>query len=88
LVLAADETDFFGWLDRHPDAEPTEVVWPGRFCKLDGAGVFTKLLVTAEAWYLDAAVAACLTRVKGPDGLTPGQRLSADEVGTRLREAT
>ena len=80
LLLAADEGDFFGWLERHPDRKPEMVIWPGRFWKLHNQEPFTKLVVTAEAWHLEAAIAACLTRVKGPDGLTPGQRLGVDEA--------
>jgi hypothetical protein len=49
---------------------------------------FDRLAVSADAFTMDTHIAACLTRVKGPDGLTPGQRLSADEVGARLRGAS
>jgi hypothetical protein len=88
LLLAADEDDAYAWLDRHPAQAAFQVaaiVWPGRFKSLDGAGVFDRMAVTCEAYHLSAAIAACLTRVKGPDGLTPGQRLTADEVGARMR---
>jgi hypothetical protein len=88
LLLCTDEGDMFGWLERHPDRKPDMVIWPGRFWKLHNQPAFSRLAVTAEAWYLEAAVAACLTRVKGPDGLTPGQRLCADEVGARMRGAS
>ena len=57
------------------------LVWPGEFKRLIYSSPFDHLLVTpavrahpdqaaARAW-----VAACLTRVKGEDGLTPVQRL-------------
>jgi hypothetical protein len=91
LLLAADEDDAYAWMTRHgypiPDGIDM-VVWPSRFHTLDRSAPFDRLAVTARASHMDAAVAACLTRVKGPDGLTPGQRLSADEVGARLRGAS
>jgi hypothetical protein len=86
LLLTSDEDSCYRWMARHPDKHPAAVVWPGRFKYLDTYPYsFDKLMVSADAQHMDAAIAACLTRVKGPDGLTPGQRLAADEVGTRLR---
>jgi hypothetical protein len=88
LVLAACESDLFEWMERHPDRKPWMAVWPTRYHKLEGLPPFDRLAVTAAASIMQAAVAACLTRVKGPDGLTPGQRLAADEIGARMRGAT
>lgn len=88
LVLAHDEDDFFGWVARHPERSPYIGVWPTRFHKLDGLPPFDRMATTARAYGMDTHIAACLTRVKGPDGLTPGQRLVADEIGTRMRGAT
>src|SRR6478735_1417407 len=80
LLLAADEDDAYGWLRRHRTevltGETVAIVWPGRFRTLEGGPSFDRIAVTAAASHMDAAIAACLTRVKGPDGLTPGQRLN------------
>jgi hypothetical protein len=88
LLLVANEDDMFGWLARHPDRRPDCVVYRGKYMRLDGHRPFDRLAVSADAFGLDTAIAACLTRVKGPDGLTPGQRLCADEVGARMRGAS
>jgi len=91
LLLAHDEDDAFAWLDRHPAQAAFQVaaiVWPGRFHSLDGAAPFDRMAVTAKAVRMEAAIASCLRRVKGPDGLTVGQRLNPDEIGARLRETT
>jgi hypothetical protein len=85
LLLAADEDDAYAWLKRHPHV-PAAIVWPGRFKTLTGGPTFDRLAVSAAAWHMPAAIAACLTLVKGPDGLTPGQRLTADGIGQELRE--
>jgi hypothetical protein len=90
LLLAADEDDAYAWLrrhnhDRYDNRTVGAIVWPGRFWTLQGFPAFDRLAVTARAFGMSAAIAACLTRVKGPDGLTPGQRLCADEVGARMR---
>ncbi len=88
LLLAADEDDAYAWLSRHRTralGEVTVIVWPGRFATLAGGPSFDRLAVTAAAYSMHAAIAACLTLVKGTDGLTPGQRLATDEAGTRLR---
>jgi hypothetical protein len=92
LLLAADEDDAYGWLRRQRTevlltGETVAIVWPGRFATLTGGPTFDRLAVTAAAFTMSAAIAACLTRVKGPDGLTPGQRLNA-EIGARLRGAS
>lgn len=91
LLLAANEDDAYGWLRRHNGGGGNDpvvaIVWPGRFVSLAGGPVFDRLCVSAAAWHMSAAIAACLTRVKGPDGLTPGQRIGADEVGARMRGA-
>lgn len=92
LLLAADADDAYGWFRRHEDGWDTQdiaaIVWPGRFVSLAGGPSFDRLAVTAQAYPLAAAIAACLTRVKGPDGLTPGQRITADEIGARMRGTT
>jgi hypothetical protein len=90
LLLAASEDDAYGWLRRHrtdvlTGGSITAIVWPGRFRTLHGSATFDRLATTAAAFTMDTHIAACLTRVKGPDGLTPGQRLNADEVGARMR---
>jgi hypothetical protein len=83
LLLAATEDDAYGWLRRHraevlAGGTVTAVVWPGRFRTLEGGPSFDRMAVTAAAYHMSAAIAACLTRVKGPDGLTPGQRLGVE----------
>lgn len=93
LLLAASEDDAYGWLRRHRTdvlvgGSITAMVWPGRFYTLHGDAAFDRLATTAAAFGMDTHIAACLTRVKGPDGLTPGQRLNPDEIGARLRETT
>jgi hypothetical protein len=92
ILLAANEDDAYAWLRRHRTevltGETVAIVWPGRFATLTGGPSFDRMAVTAAAFTMSAAIAACLTRVKGPDGLTPGQRLNADEIGARLRGAS
>jgi hypothetical protein len=93
LLLAATEDDAYGGLRRHrtevlTGGTVTAVVWPGRFATLTGGQSFDRMAVTAAAYHMSAAIAACLTRVKGPDGLTPGQRLNAEQVGARMRGAS
>jgi hypothetical protein len=89
LLLTSDEDSCYRWMARHPDKHPAAVVWPGRLKYLDTYPYHVdRLMVSADAAHLDTHIAACLTRVKGPDGLTPGQRLNADEVGARLRGTT
>ena len=89
LLLAANEDDAWEWIDRHYGVAAADaVVWPSRFHKLGGQQPFDRMSITAKAFGMSAAIAACLTRVKGPDGLTPGQRLNADEIGARMREVT
>lgn len=93
LLFCADEDDMFGWLNRHPNRTPDCVVHRGKFIRLDGQPAFDRMATTAAAyrglsadliWPLGLSllldhptVRACLTRVKGPDGLTVGQRLGA-----------
>ena len=92
ILLAANEDDAYGWLRRHRhevlSGGLTALVWPGRFHTLEGGPSFDRLAVTAAAFHMSVAIAACLTRIKGPDGLTPGQRLNPDEIGARMRGAT
>jgi hypothetical protein len=89
LLISSSEDAAYAWMRRHPDRHPSAAVWPGRFHNLTGLVTpFDRLAVSADAFGMDAHIAACLTRVKGPDGLTPGQRLSADEVGARMRGAS
>src|SRR6478735_1521367 len=104
LLLAADEDDAYAWRERHGCSVLATILWTGRFHSLAGRPAFDRMITTAaayrkytsvqmdpEGWWLlldHPVVRACLTRVKGPDGLTPGQRLTADEIGTRLRETT
>lgn len=77
-------------------------VWPTAMHRIDHAEPFTHMLVTAAAYaealwvapkdspFLTSSplIRACLMRVKGPDGLTPGQRITADEIGARMRGTT
>jgi hypothetical protein len=88
LLVSSSEDAAYAWMARHPGRHPSAVVWPSRFHLLSLAGPFDRLAVSADAFTMDTHIAACLSRVKGPDGLTPGQRLNADEIGTKLRETT
>lgn len=104
ILLAADEDDAYAWRERHGCPALGTILWPGRLHALDGRPAFDRMLTTAAAYRqltayqpeIDASwslldhpvVRSCLTRVKGPDGLTPGQRITADETGTRLRGAS
>jgi hypothetical protein len=88
LLVASSEDAAYDWMRRHPDRHPSAAVWPSRFHLLSLTEPFDRLAVSADAFMMDTHIAACLTRVKGPDGLTPGQRLTTDEVGARLRGAS
>lgn len=88
LLIASSEDHAYQWMRRHPDRHPSAAVWPGRFINLHMVAPFDRLAVSADAFGMDAQIAACLTRVKGPDGLTVGQRLTADEIGARMRGTT
>jgi hypothetical protein len=88
LLVSSSEDHAYGWMARHPDHHPSAAVWPGRFHGLSLVEPFSRLAVSADAFHMTTHIAACLTRVKGPDGLTPGQRLCADEVGARMRGTT
>lgn len=88
LLVSSSEDAAYAWMRRHPDRHPSAAVWPSRFHLLSFTEPFDRLAVSADAFTMDTHIAACLTRVKGPDGLTPGQRLTADEIGARMRETT
>jgi hypothetical protein len=86
LLISSSEDAAYAWMARHPDRHPSAAVWSGRFHLLSLAAPFSRLAVSADAFHMTTHIAACLTRVKGPDGLTPGQRLNADDAGQRMRE--
>lgn len=89
LLISSSEDHAYGWMRRHPDRHPSAAVWPSRFHLLSLVDrLFDRLAVSADAFGMDTHIAACLSRVKGPDGLTPGQRLDPEQVGARLRDAT
>lgn len=84
LLVAASEDDALDYLNRrHPQG------WIGlAFVGQRGATdprPYDRLAVTAKAFHLTPLIRAALTRVKEPDGLTPGQRLGVDEA---LRDAS
>lgn len=68
---------------RHEGAHIT-LVWPGAFQRISNHA-FDDLHVSANviSYEIEARrdcwIAACRTRVKGPDGLIPSQRLQAKE---------
>lgn len=58
-----------------------ELVWPTAFDRISGSEPFDDMVLTSRvATHPDAPlvsnwVAACRTRVRGRDGLTPGERI-------------
>lgn len=59
------------------------IVWPGQFARIADSDPFDELIVTVpmmaheDVLRRDNYIAACQTRVRGADGLTPCERSAA-----------
>ena len=78
LIIAADEDDALATVRaRRPEGHIT-LIWDTCMAKIIQNGPFDRLLVTAAAQKdprVQTWIAACRTRLRGPDGKTPAERI-------------